>query len=209
MVVERVTLWKVLSLWETSGLVVKEYAKLGYMRDTFISQLKIIFQYLHRRQVIFVSKVGGTILSTISLIPDTGVLPSEQVFPEVGDLRSKGKILEIGNLARNPQFDYGRMSFEPIMATAILWAQEAGYKTSFLSAIPSHGAYYLRSGFEHLAQGEARPHPKVNFIKGVGMILNMSQIHRHSYVSRNLVKYAFVKDCMLNRLKSLGPIAIP
>jgi hypothetical protein len=129
------------------------------------------------------------------LIPDNRSLPSEGIFPEVDALRKLGKIAELGNLARNPGLGSGRMTFEPIMTLALRWAMHIGVSQCFLSAIPSHGAFYERTGFQYLANGESRPHPKVNNILGVGMTIDLDLAKDNTYTGGNLRKYKVLGNC--------------
>lgn len=206
---EKVDLWRIPSLWECAGLIVKEYSKLGYMGNHTSSRLKIFFCYYLRRQIVFRCTVEGELQATLALIPDNGLLPSEGIFPEVGALRQYGKIAELGNLARNPSLGQGRISFEPIMTLALRWAMHIGVKTCFLSAIPSHGAFYQRSGFKHLANGESRPHPKVNNIMGVGMVIDLMTAECNSYTGGNLRKYIVLTLCTKTPFEVISPVAIP
>lgn len=202
----RVQLWRVFDLWRCAGLVVGEYSKRNYMANTTWSRLLVFIIYWYRRQVVFAAKTRTSVQATISVIPDRGLLPSETVFPEISEFRSKGKIAELGNLARNPDYANGKLAFEPIMTLALIWTVRAGVKTSFLSAIPSHGKFYQSSGFTPIANGEKRRHPKVK-VDGVGMVLDMLHVEKSPYTRRNLRKYAFLRNCV-NRLEAIGPLAI-
>ena len=208
-VYEKVDYWRIRSLWQCASLIVVEYSKLGYMGNHVISRLKIFFCYYWRREAVFRCTVAGKLQATLALIPDNGSLPSEGIFPEVDALRQYGEIAELGNLARDPSLGQGKISFEPIMTLALRWAVHTGVKTCFLSAIPSHGAFYRRSGFQYLADGESRPHPKVNNIEGVGMTISLSEVEANAYTGKNLCKYQTLAGCTKTPFEAVKPVAIP
>ncbi len=72
--------WKLNDLWACASLVVREYSKLGYMKNSVYSKLKIFLCYLYRRQTVFLAEQNGNLLATVSLIPDRGLLPSKSSF---------------------------------------------------------------------------------------------------------------------------------
>ena len=179
------------------------------MGNHALSKLKIFSGYYYKREIVFRCTVAGKLQATLALIPDNGSLPSEGIFPEVDSLRQYGEIAELGNLARDPSLGQGKISFEPIMTLALRWAVHTGVKTCFLSAIPSHGAFYRRSGFQYLAGGESRPHPKVNNIEGVGMTICLSEVEANTYTGGNLCKYQTLAECTKTPLEAVKPVVIP
>ena len=159
-------------------LLYKAYLRAGLVSEN-ASQLRVTPFHLLPTTEVFVAKCENEVISTLSMVADTGVgLPMDSMYAtELTELRKSGlQLAEIGSLAdrRNLPIRFINV-FELLARLIVQVAQVRGIDALVLAVHPRHAKFYMRAfGFETLGGLANCPYAEGN--PAVALILEFRRI---------------------------------
>jgi len=163
------------------------------MKATLWNRIMIFFRFQSHELKVYAAKEGNKVVATLSVLHDSESLSVVELFPEICHYRKIGQISEIGYLATDSSYKGKKaleLVLEPLMTVAIVHAITDGIRHIAITVNPRHRLHYeKKAGFQILANGDVRKHPKVKKAPAVGLVLDLDESNCPDYVRHHVCQH--------------------